>query len=129
MKIEDVCLNPMKMFGKDWCLIAAGNQKDGYNAMTIGWGQIGCVWDRRTEKGKEMIPVVTVYIRPQRYTKNFFDQEDFFTVTTFDEQYRKALGYMGSHSGQDEDKNAGLTPFFLNGTVSFKEAKEIYVCR
>ena len=49
----------------------------------------------------------------------------------FPSSYRKALGYLGSHSGKDEDKirNAGLTPIYTDDTVTFKEADLVFVCR
>lgn len=129
--IENITLNPMTMFGKEWCLAVAGNEKNGYNAMTIAWGHIGAIWDRHTHNGKIIIPSIAVYLRPQRYTKAFFDREELFTICAFDNQYKKALGYMGSHSGRTEDKaqNAGLTPVFIDGTTAFAEAKMVFICR
>lgn len=129
--IEKLSLNPMTMFGREWCLIDAGNEANGYNAMTIAWGHIGAIWDRNTPKGKTVIPTATVYLRPQRYTKEFFDREELFTICTFDSSYKKALGYMGGHSGRNEDKakNAGLTPIFIENTTAFAEARMIFVCR
>lgn len=61
------------MFGTDWCLASAGNKENGYNGMTIAWGQVGAVWDRKTSKRKIIIPTVSVYLRPQRHTKKCFD--------------------------------------------------------
>ena len=55
-----------------------------------------------------------LYVRPSRYTKEFMDKEKYFTLSHFNPSYRKALGYLGSHSGRSDDKikNAGLTPCF-----------------
>ena len=131
IELDDLKINPMTMFGKEWCLITAGNQDNGYNGMTIAWGHIGAIWDRKTEKGKQIIPTACVYIRPQRYTKQFFEREELFTISAFDSQYKRALGYMGSHSGRDENKieNAHLTPLFIDGTTAYQEAKMIFVCK
>ncbi|MGL5512308.1 MAG: hypothetical protein ACRDBM_03590 [Sporomusa sp.] len=63
--VEELQLNPMTMFGKEWCLVAAGNEAVGYNAMTIAWGHLGAIWDRKTTAGKIIIPTATVYLRPQ----------------------------------------------------------------
>lgn len=128
---KDLKINPMTMFGDDWGLVAAGNEQNGYNAMTIAWGQIGAVWDRATENGKMIIPTASVYIRPQRYTKEFFDREEYFTVSFLKKQYKRALGYMGTHSGKKEEKivNAGLTPLFIGESVGFEEAGMIFVCK
>ncbi|MGN1235396.1 MAG: flavin reductase family protein, partial [Christensenellaceae bacterium] len=71
------------------------------------------------------------YVRPQRYTKEFMDREELFTLSAFDPSYKKALGYLGSHSGRDGDKiqEAGLTPLFIDGTTAFEEAKLVFVCK
>lgn len=131
LKIEELSLNPAIMFGTDWCLANAGNKENGYNGMTIAWGQMGAVWDRKTNKGKIIIPTVSVYLRPQRYTKKYFDQEELFTVCTFNKKYKKALSYMGSHSGENEDKikNAGLRSLFIGNTIAYQEAEMIFVCK
>jgi flavin reductase (DIM6/NTAB) family NADH-FMN oxidoreductase RutF len=72
-----------------------------------------------------------VYLRPQRYTREFVDREELFTLSVFPEEYRKALGYLGSHSGRDGDKvaAAGLTPVFEGEFTTFAEAKLTLVCR
>lgn len=67
--------------------------------MTASWGQLGHLWGKN---------VMTVYIRPQRYTKEFVDAGDYFTVTLFD-GYKKELGVLGSKSGRDGDKIAEVS--------------------
>lgn len=131
ISIENLQVNPITMFGSDWCLICAGNEKNGFNAMTVAWGQLGAIWDRKTEKGKIIIPTATVFIRPQRYTKEFFDREEYFSICAFDKDHKKALAYMGTHSGRDEDKTtkAGLTPIFAGDTTYFYEASMVLICR
>ena len=67
----------------------------------------------------------TAYIRDSRYTKEFVDREDYFTLAFFGEEHREALNLCGRVSGRDEDKikEAGLTPYYVDGTVAFEEAK------
>lgn len=117
-------------FGKDWMALTAGTEA-GFNTMTIAWGQIGSLWDCEGPSGKGTYPVATVYVRPQRYTKNFMDKERLFTLSWFGGAMRSALAYCGSHSGRDVDKvkATGLTPVFSAGTVYFKEAKLVFICR
>ena len=90
--------------------------------MTASWGGVGVLWGKN---------VVTTYIRPQRYTKEFVDAQDVFTITFFGENYRKALALCGKVSGRDADKikEAGLTPYFVDGTTAFEEAEMVLVCR
>lgn len=59
-------------------------------------------------------------------------ERDTFTVSFFEKGYQKALGYMGSHTGRNEDKAkaAGLTPVELpEGGLGFKKAKVSFACR
>ena len=109
------------IFDKDWALLTAGTEQH-YNTMTISWGGLGTLWGK---------PVVTVYVKPIRYTHQFMEQSDCFTVSFYSEKYRKALGLLGSLSGRDGDKvaEAGLTPEALDSAVTFKEAKVTLVCK
>ena len=114
-------VDPFTRFEKDWALLTAGTA-DHFNSMTIGWGSLGTVWNR---------DVLTVYVRPDRYTWQFMKDSDTFTVSFFPESCRPALTVMGRLSGRDGDKvaAAGLTPRFLPQGITFEEAAETFVCR
>lgn len=120
-KAEDLNVNPFLKIGKDWMLVTAGTEEK-WNTMTASWGAMGVFWGKNA---------VTVYIRPQRYTKEFIDQEETFSLAFFKEDYRKALSLCGSVSGRDVDKmkETGLTPCFVEGTPAFEEADLVIVCR
>lgn len=126
ISVSALQMNPMDLIAKEWMLVTAGDGERGYNTMTASWGHLGSIWG----KGGGL-PTAVVYLRPQRYTKAFVDREELFTISVFPEEYKKALGYLGSHSGRDGDKvaAAGLTPVFEDGTTWFKEAKLVLVCR
>ena len=126
---DEVLINPFKAFGKDWMALAAGNEGDGVGTMCIGWGHMGAIWAHRG--GGQNLPTAVVYVRPSRQTKEFVDKEELFTVCAFTPEYKKALGYIGSHSGREGDKltPAGLTPVYSDGTVYFAEAKQVFICR
>ena len=114
------------MFENRWALVTAGTLDD-FNTCTVSWGSMGNVWG---PNGGDM-STVTVYIHPARYTQRFMAKYDTFTVSFFPESYRKALGYLGSHSGRDENKvaNSGLTPVVAGDGVTFKEAELTFVCK
>ena len=114
-------VDPFTKFEKDWALLTAGTEGH-FNSMTIGWGALGTVWNK---------DVLTVYVRPDRYTWQFLKDSDTFTVAFFPERCRKALTIMGTLSGRDGDKvaAAGLTPRFLPQGITFEEAAETFVCR
>ena len=126
ISVSELNMNPMTMIAKEWMLVTAGNQERGYNTMTASWGHLGSIWGHGGG-----LPTAVVYLRPQRYTKEFVDREELFTITVFPEEYKKARGYLGSHSGRDGDKVAvaGLTPVFEGEYTYFAEAKLTLVCR
>lgn len=113
------------LFNNRWALVTAGSL-DAFNTCTIGWGSLGTIWGG--PGGARSI--VTVYVNPDRYTWEFLRNGDVFTVAFFPDEYRKALGYLGSHSGRDGDKvaAAGLTPKAIGGGVTFEEAELTFVC-
>lgn len=118
---DSLSLNPFTKLGQDWALVTAGDQND-FNTMTGSWGALGFIWGK---------PTVTIYIRPQRYTKEFLDRGDTFTLSFYPADQKPVLGYLGKASGRDENKvgKSGLTPYFAGGTVCFEEAELIFVCR
>ena len=102
--IESLEFNPFEKISKQWMLITAGDEKKS-NTMTASWGGVGIMWGKN---------VATAYIRPNRYTKEFVDATDHFTLSFLPEDERKALNYCGTVSGRDvEDKwaAAGLHPY------------------
>ena len=113
--------NAFNLVGKDWFLFTA--EKDGkVNTMTASWGGLGVMW------GKD---VAFVVIRPQRYTKEFIDTADTFSLSFFAEQDKSKLAYCGKVSGRNEDKikNAGLTVTTCDNTPYFEEAKTVLICK
>lgn len=128
----DLKFNPMDVFAGEWMLLTSGNKELGYNTMTISWGQIGSLWSNNTRDPKHLgLPVATVYVRPQRYTKEFIDRDNYFTLSFFDSKFKKALSYLGSRSGRDEDKISavGLKPVFLDNTTYISEANLVLICK
>ncbi len=119
--MENMLIDPFTKFDKDWALVTGGT-KEKFNSMTVSWGGMGTLWSK---------PVVTLYVRPERYTCGFLMENDIFTVSFYDEKYRKALILMGSASGRDINKAeaAGLTPLFLENGITYKEAERTLVCR
>jgi len=112
--------NPFKLIGADWMLITAGTPES-HNTMTASWGGLGILWERK---------VATCFIRPTRFTFEFAERSPHFTLSFFEEKYRKALTYCGTHSGRNTDKvkEAGLTPVKEGGFVYFEEARLVLAC-
>ncbi len=112
--------NPFLLIGRDWMLLAAGNEES-FNMMTASWGGMGVLWNKN---------VVWSFVRPSRYTYSFMERETMFSLSFFDPRYRDALNFCGSHTGREVNKVAqtGLTPLPGN-PVFFAEARLVLVCR
>jgi len=113
--------NGFTYFMKNHGLILAAGDKASNNAMTIGWGAIGKLWQKN---------VVTVYVAKGRYTHEFMERTKYFTVMEFKDP--KVGEYMGSHSGRDGDKAEALglhTAYTENGTPYYEEADVVIECR
>lgn len=117
----DLNVNAFKIYHEEWALLTSGTEEN-FNTMTISWGGLGTLWSK---------PVATVYVKPVRYTHQFMENNDYFTVSFYAEEYKRALMILGSKSGRDEDKVAvsKLTPEFLDHAVTFKEAKLTLLCK
>lgn len=121
INIRDIKENPVSLIADGWGLVTAGNEEK-FNTMTVSWGAVGEIW------GKD---AVFIFIRPQRYTFEFLEKEEIFTLSFYGAEHKKALGFCGKTSGRDTDKAAecGFTPLFTDGGVTFEEAKYTIVCR
>lgn len=121
IKAEELNESAFKLIGKDWMLITA-KKNDKVNTMTASWGGLGVMWGKN---------VAYIVVRPQRFTKEFIDDKGEFTLTFFDDNYKKELGYLGRVSGKDEDKiaNSGLTLAYVDNDPYFEEGKVILSCK
>lgn len=119
INIQDLNMNPFTSIGKEWMLITAGDQNK-VNTMTASWGGVGVLWGQ---------DIITAYIRPQRYTKEFVDHQESFSLSFFDGQYKKELGVLGSVSGRDKDKidDVHFHTTYLDGTPTFEEASLVFI--
>ena len=120
INIRDWNKNAVKAIGDDWALVTAGTAEQ-YNTMTVSWGGVGVIW------GKD---AAFIFVRHSRYTLEFLEANDRFSISFFPPEYRKALAFCGSKSGRDFDKakETGLTPVF-DGVPFFEEATDVLVCR
>ncbi len=120
---KDFSVNPFTFFTGDGLLLAAGDSVRS-NAMTIGWGSLGNIWDKGTS-------TITVFVAQQRFTRGFMERSKYFTVMSFDKAHKQVLEYMGSHSGRDGDKAQALglhTLYTEHGTPYYAEASQVFEC-
>ena len=107
---------------KDWMLVTAGT-KEKCNTMTASWGGLGVLWKKN---------VATIYVRPERYTFEFIEKEDYFSIAFFPDEYRNALNICGTKSGRDLDKikECGFTVSEgAGGGVYFEQADIVLICK
>ena len=97
---------------KEWMLVTAGT-KDKFNTMTDQLGTASeFLWNK---------PVAFIFIRPERYTFDFIEQNDYLTLSFLGEEYKDVHKICGSKSGRDIDKvkATGLQPLFTeNGSIT-----------
>lgn len=119
MELEENFLKKIKL---EWALLTAAKPDGTVNTMTISWGEFGHFWNEF---------VVTVGVRPQRYTKEFMDASDSFSVSFLCPAHRKELAYLGEASGRDEDKikKSGLTLTSYESIPFFEEATLAVFCK
>ena len=121
ISISDFKENPFTLIGDEWFLITT--EKDGKtNTMTASWGGLGVMWNRN---------VISVYIRPSRYTKQFVDFKSKFSVCVLPKNYRDVMSYCGKYSGRDKDKISECKLTVAHGfdTVWLKESRLVFICR
>ncbi|HAJ99310.1 MAG TPA: flavin reductase [Bacteroidales bacterium] len=122
IKPENIEDNIFKLIGTDWMLVCAGAPNN-FNMMTASWGCAGVLWRK---------PVVVSFIRPQRHTFAYLENNGWFTLNFFDDEMRDVLNLCGTVSGRDMNKMEieDITPFETDrGNVAFAEAKLILECR
>lgn len=118
IKLSEIPFTPFDIKNKEWMLITAAKADGTVNTMTASWGGFGVMWNKE---------IVWVVIRPQRYTKEFVDNSESFSLSFLGEGSKKILSYLGKASGRDEDKirKSELTVVNDNGIPYFEEAHTV----
>ncbi|MCI9121487.1 MAG: flavin reductase family protein [Oscillibacter sp.] len=106
--------------GAQNALLTAGSLQH-CNTMTIGWCQLGRLWNR---------PVCSVFVRPERFTYQFMEENDCFSLSVLPPDYKDAMALCGSKSGRDLDKIKAAGLSLLPGPAPyFAEADFVLICR
>lgn len=80
------------------------------NTMTIGWANIGIIWNK---------PVIIVMVRKSRHTYSILKNAKDFTISLpINVDLKKSLVYCGSYSGRDVDK-------IKESKLSLKKSKDV----
>jgi len=122
IRANELTDNVFSLISKDWMLITSGTV-DNYNTMTASWGGMGHLWNKN---------VCFIFVRPSRYTYEFMEKNNNFSLSFFSEEWRKALTICGKKSGRDIDKakETGLKPIPGNNqTTGFEQSRLIIECK
>lgn len=123
--IKDFIAKPTDIWMNQWFLLTSGDySKKHYNTMTVAWGYFGVMWSK---------PVAVVVVRPTRFTYEFINKYDTFTLSAFVNQFKPDLNLLGTKSGRDGDKIAETQLTVISSTQidapAFKEAELIIECK
>ncbi|MBK5113875.1 MAG: flavin reductase family protein [Candidatus Heimdallarchaeota archaeon] len=118
---REITENVIKLIGREWMLVTSGS-KDSYNMMTASWGGLGILWYK---------PVCFIFIRPSRYTFQFLEKNNHFSIGFFTSDYKDILNLCGSKSGREINKmkEVDLTPIEDQNAVYFEESRMVLICK
>lgn len=122
IEIKDLTENFFETISKEWMLVTAGTPEH-FNTMTASWGGIGFLWNK---------PVAFVFIRPERYTYEFAEKNEYLTLSFLGDENRQIYNICGSKSGRDTDKvqETGLKPLPTpDGNITFEQSRLTLECR
>ena len=128
LKATNIFTGKMPLINKDLTIpkmpsILSAGDKNHYNSMAIGWGTIGVAFER---------PIFIVFVKPEKYTSQFINKSDKFTVSYIDPKLYPKFAAYGTKSGRDVNKEevSGTHIKFLDdGGITFEEAAEVFVCK
>ena len=121
LPIDFIEINPFIKISKEWAIITAGTKVEA-NPMTVGWGGFGSLWGKNA---------ISIYIRESRYTKEYLDKSDFFSLSFLPDENHNALSVCGTLSGRDSNKweESGLTLNSRLGIPFPDEAALVFLCK
>ncbi len=118
---EEINKNVFKTIGRQWMLISAGDEEK-MNTMTASWGGLGVLWNKN---------VCFTFIRDSRYTLEFIDSKDYFSLSFFGGEHMDELVFCGRNSGRNTDKlkETGLTAVYDLEAPYFEQAEMVMICK
>ena len=112
-----------KALNSNGAFLAVKDRDGRSNIMTIGWATVGVIWSKH---------VMTVMVRPVRYTYELIEHATAFSVCVPSNKYAKELIACGTESGRSTDKakKHGLTLVSgkLENSIIVKGCDFFYEC-
>jgi flavin reductase (DIM6/NTAB) family NADH-FMN oxidoreductase RutF len=123
-KFDEFVVETLAKLENPGCLLVSAKKDGTCNVMTIGWGLVGVFW---------RMPVFLVAVRHSRFTHEFIEDSDEFTVNVPGEGLDKGVSYCGEVSGREHDKFKECNLSLLTGkkvnVPVIKECKIHHECR
>lgn len=85
----------VEVLSDEGALLVSVDENGKPNVMTIGWATLGVIWGK---------PILTVFVRPSRYTFGLIDKTGDFTVNVMPREMEEVASFCGKVSGRDIDK-------------------------
>jgi flavin reductase (DIM6/NTAB) family NADH-FMN oxidoreductase RutF len=105
-------------------LLAASKPSGEVNVMTIGWGTLGIIWG---------LPIYCVLVRPSRYTYQFIEESQAFSVNVPSDDMFSWVNVCGTRSGRNVDKFGEYDQTYcvseMADTITLDGAIQVYECR
>src|SRR4030042_618173 len=124
LKLDKFTVETLNKLEDPGLLLVSSNKAGKNNVMTIGGGLIGIFW--RT-------PMFMVAVSPSRYTYDFIEESNEFTVNVPKDGMEEAVEYCGTVSGRTHDKfkecQLTLTKSKHLKTPTIKECTIHYECQ
>ncbi|MBR3767938.1 MAG: flavin reductase family protein [Clostridia bacterium] len=121
INVDELEFSPTKAIGENWGILT-GTAESGFNSMTVSWGSVGVLWNK---------PCVFAFVRPVRYTYEFMEQGEYFSLAIMPEGIHEKMAVFGSKSGRDVDKykESGFTVLDEDGVKYPEEAETVFICK
>lgn len=121
----DFVIQVNDLWANKWFLLTSGDfKKDHFNTMTVAWGYFGIMWNK---------PLAVAVVRPTRFTYEFMEQYETFSLSAFNKKHKKDLSLLGTKSGRDGDKisetKLTVVPSEMISAPCFNEAELIIECK
>lgn len=120
--ITELKENVVDLF-KNKAAICVSGTASNHNGLAIAWGCLGSLWKK---------DVAIVYVKPTRYTYEFMENNDYFSIMWFDEPlHTDVIKVFGSTSGKDVNKEelSGLSLLMIDDCPCYEQASLIITCR
>lgn len=122
IKVTDLQENIVDLFKNQAAICVSGDESN-HNGLSIAWGCLGSLWKKE---------VAIVYVKPTRYSFEFIEKYDYFSIMWFDDPlHSDIIKNYGTLSGRDVNKEelCNLNKVIIDNCVCYNEARLIITCR